>query len=194
MTGSSPVMRQNASHGRLYGAMPPRFCCCALAHQTWSAACQRCAAWRHSLAGGPCLQSRQAESTSVNTASSVVLAQGQPPIRHCAFAIFLCIWLLWVHIFLDYSLNHSFIHSFKDAVAHVLKSIQPIAQNMCSEITCTAAAGFCVIGCCSLRFASPGKSDWASRLLGVVRLLCTLMCWLYLGSGSCVSFICFLTR
>lgn len=191
MTGSSPVMPQSASHGRLYGAMPPRFCCCALAHQTWSAACQRCAAWRHSLAGGPCLQSRQAASTSVNTASSVVLAQGQPPIHHCAFAIFSCIQLLSVHPFLDHSFTHSLIHSFNHVYSRVFRqsprtcAVKSHAQLQ-NRLLCTA--------CCSPRFALLGKSDRASRLLGVVLLLCTLMCWLYLGSGGCVTVICFAIR
>lgn len=77
MTGSSPAMPQSASHGRPYGAMPLRSCCCALAPPTLSAAWGRCAAWRHSPAGGPCRQSRQAVSTSASTASSAVQAQGQ---------------------------------------------------------------------------------------------------------------------
>ena len=89
MTGSSLAMPQSASHGRPYGVMPLRCSCCALAPPTWSAAWGRCAAWRHSLAGGPCLQSRQAVSTSVTTASSAVQAQGHLPI-HC-FAICMCL-------------------------------------------------------------------------------------------------------
>ncbi len=41
----------------------------------------RFATWQHNLVGGPCLLSRLAASTSVTTASSVVLVQGMS--YHC---------------------------------------------------------------------------------------------------------------
>lgn len=130
MTGSSPVTPQSASHGRPYGAMPLRCWFCVLALPTWSAAWGRCAAWRHSPDGGPCLQSRLAGSTSVTTAFSAGQAQGQLLI-HC-FANdyispihpfinpfinpftcwFICSSVQPLHLihFLTCSLNHAFIH------------------------------------------------------------------------------------
>lgn len=76
MSGSSLGMPLSVSHGRLYSVLPQKSSFCAPAHPTWIAAWARFATWQHNLVGGPCLLSRLAESTSVTTASSVVLVQG----------------------------------------------------------------------------------------------------------------------
>lgn len=83
MSGSNLGMPLSVSHGRLYSVMPQKCSFCVPAHPTWIVAWARFATWQHNLVGGPCLLSRLAESTSVTTASSVVLVQGMS--YHCIF-------------------------------------------------------------------------------------------------------------
>ena len=71
MIGSTLGMLHSASHGRGCGGTPPKCSFCVPAPPVWNEAWGRCVTWRPSQAGGLCLQSRPAGSTSVTTASSV---------------------------------------------------------------------------------------------------------------------------